>query len=120
MVSLPCMLLLERAHVSWPINGLIHSHSTGMEIVSIIESSIFLWQRFEIIGCLARAVLSKRRVSMICRSASLTIGGPLSETPIRVAFLFLLNYLYISFEIIVSGCRSWNSLTSCPFQLWQP
>ena len=28
--------------------------------------------------------------------------------------------LYIYFEIIVSGCRSWNSLTSCPFQLWQP
>ena len=79
-------------------------------------------------GCLARAVLPKGRVSMIYLSASLTIcskvgGGALSETPVRVAFLSfikLLNYLYIYFEIIVSGCRSWNSLTSCPFKLWQP
>ena len=42
-------------------------------------------------------------------------GDHLSETPAQVAFLCLLiNHLHIYFEIIVSGCRSCNSLTSCP------
>ena len=71
------------------------------------------------------AVLSKGRVSMICLSASLTICSKVEEVlfprrPFELLFFLLLNYLYIYFEIIVSGCRSWNSMTSCPFQLWQP
>ena len=46
--------------------------------------------------------------------------GVLSEMPLRVVFfLFLLSEI-ISFEVIVSGCRSWKWTTSCPFQLWQP
>ena len=24
-----------------------------------------------------------------------------------------------NFVIIITGCRSWNSMTSCTFQLWQ-
>ena len=45
-------------------------------------------------------------------------GGLLSETPVRVDCS--LKYLHIYFEISLSGCRSWNSLTLCPFYLWQP
>ena len=73
--------------------------------------------------CPVRAALFKGRVSMKLYGCFIAIGGGglFSETPVRVVFLSLLtNYLYIYFEIIVSGCRSWNSLTSCPLQLWQP
>ena len=58
-------------------------------------------------------------------SASLTICSKVEEVlfprrPFELLFFLLSNYLYIYFEIIVSDCHSWNSLTSCPFHLWQP
>ena len=31
----------------------------------------------------------------------------------------LFPHFHIYVENIVNGCRSWNSLTPCPFQLWQ-
>ena len=51
---------------------------------------------------------------MICLSASLTMCSKVGELlflrrPFELLFFLLLNYLYIYFEIIVSGCRSWNS-----------
>ena len=64
------------------------------------------------------------QILLISLSASLTICSKVGEVlfprrPFELLFFLLLNYLYIYFEIIVSGCRSWNSLTSCPFQLPQ-
>ena len=73
-----------------------------------------------------RALFCREGVfSMICLSASLTICSKVGELlfpsrPFELLFFLLSNYLYIYFEIIVSGCHSWNSLTSCPFQLRQP